>query len=312
MKNNIIIFLTIIIIILYIIGNQEISEDYISISDDKLSEFSYGLDDSSKIPNIIWTFWDGELTDTVTKCVDSWRYYNPNYQIIIINRINYFQYTDDNIDAIKHSADSMARYSDYIRLAILSKYGGFWIDASIICHHPFSWVHKIQNKLDVETIGYYIDISTKDEYKEYSPVIESWFFACIPESNFVCDWKNEFFSTKNFDTIDDYIENIKYQEVSFQNIFYINYLAIHISAQKLLQKNIGKYNIYLFSACLGPFIYLCESNWDSHMGMSNLTRNNTCNEYYKYPFIKLRGSERYLLDIDNNKDNAFSHLFTNK
>ena len=308
MKKNIVIFLIIIILAFYYIFNNEINEEYISISDDKLSEFSYGLNNSSKIPNIIWTFWDGELTDTVTKCIDSWRHYNPTYKINILNKSNYFHYIDDNIDAIKHSADSMARYSDYIRLAILSKYGGLWLDASIICHHPFSWVHGVQNKLNVDMIGYYFDQSTYPEYKEISPVIESWFFACIPNSQFVTDWKEEFFSTSTYDTIDEYIENVRNQEVSFQNISEPIYLTIHISAQKILQKNIDKYDICLFSACSGPFVSLCSTNWYFEISIENLTNDITCTEYYKYPFIKLIRHDRHYFDDNINKDNAFSHL----
>jgi len=206
----------------------------------------------------------------------------------------------------------MARYSDYIRLAVLSKYGGFWLDATIICHRPFTWVHGTQNKLNVETIGYHIDEGTHAEYKEYSPVIESWFFACIPESNFICDWKDEFFSTKNFDTIYDYLENVNKQGINFQNITDPSYLTIHISVQKILQKNIDKYDICLFSACVGPFISLCSTKWNFNISVDNLTNKNTCIEYHKYPFIKLIRHDRKYFDNNINKNNAYSHLFTNK
>jgi len=307
MQNNIIIiiFLLCIIIILNLFCNKE---DYITINDNEFVEFSYEFSETSKIPNIIWTFWDGELIDTVNKCIDSWKFYNPNYQINILNKSNYSQFIDENINSIKHSQDSIQRYSDYIRLAVLSKYGGIWIDASIICHHPFTWIHSIQNKLNVEMIGYYLNAFTEEKYKKISPVIESWFFACIPKSQFVNDWRDEFFSSKNFDSISNYLNDVLYKEnISTQKIKALNYLAIHVSAQKILQKNLNKYDICLFSASFGPYKYLEDTNWNNKESVKNLT-NNKYKEYYKHPFIKLRKSERKFINNNINKNNAFSHL----
>jgi hypothetical protein len=311
MKNNIVIFLIIIITTFYYIFDNEINEEYISILDEKLSEFSFGFQNNSNIPNIIWTFWEGEFIDTIQKCIDSWKFYNPDYKINILNKTNYSQYINDDIDSIIHASDSMARYSDYIRLAVLSKYGGFWLDASIICHYSFSWVHGVQNRLNVDMIGYYLNQSTYPEYKEISPVIESWFFACIPNSKFVCDWKDEFFSTRYFKLIDDYLDNVREEQISFQNIYDPEYLTIHISAQKILQKNIDKYDLCLFSACSGPFVSSCSTNWHFEISIENLTNNNTCKEYWRYPFLKLIRHDRNYFDNNINKDNAFSHLSKN-
>ena len=202
--------------------------------------------------------------EVVEKCVESWKFYNPSYKVVILNKSNCRHYIDDDIDSIKHGKDSMARFSDYVRLCVLAKYGGFWIDASIICHHPFTWLHGVQKKLDVELVGYYMDGFTLEEYKPYCPVIESWFFACIPNSNYMKDWKNEFLSTKDYNTIDDYLTNIDSQLISRQKIGGLsNYLAIHIAAQKIMQTNRDKYNICLFSECNGPLKPLCENGWDS-------------------------------------------------
>jgi hypothetical protein len=283
-------------------------EEFVTTNDNKLSEFSYGTNEMSKIPNIIWTFWEGDKMDVVEKCIESWKFYNSSYKIIILNKSNYHNYIEDDIDSITHSKDSMARYSDYIRLCVLAKYGGFWLDASIICHNPFTWLHGIQNKLNIELVGYYIDSFTINEYKKCCPVIESWFFACIPNSIYMRDWKNEFLSTKEYDTIDNYLINIDKQKISTQKIDIPNYLAIHVSAQKIMQVNKNKYNMCLFSACNGPYIYLCENEWNSEKAIDKLTNKESCQEYYKYPFIKLRGEERNLVNKNKNINNAFSNI----
>jgi hypothetical protein len=278
----------------------------INMNEKELEDFSSGKSDSSNIPNIIWTFWEGDDNTVVHKCIESWKYYNPEYDIRILNKSNYSKYTDIDIDSIPHSKDSMARYSDYIRCLMLSKYGGFWIDASIICHHPFSWVHGIQKTKNVDFIGYYFDGFTQNHL---FPVVESWFFACTPNSSFMHDWSDEFSSTMNHKTIDDYLENINQQNIDLQKIDVPNYLAIHVAAQKILQQNIDKYNICLFKAESGPFYYLNQSDWDSEKAVKYITDKKSNKDCYKYTFVKLRGSDRQILEKYDavTIDNAFSH-----
>lgn len=253
------------------------------------NEFEYGTQDSSDIPNIIWTFWDGPPNKFVELCMKSWAFHNPDYQINILTKQNYRQYVDDDIDTITHSGDGIARYSDYVRLAVLSKYGGIWSDASILCNAPYSWIHGIRTSTNAEYIGYFFDGFTKDEFLHSSPVIENWFFACVPNSKFVSDWYDEFFGTRDFDRIDDYIESVKNENVDCQKIDGLNYLAMHVSAQKILQKNGGKYNIAVVSACSSAFKYLCDSDFDTKKAVDKLFGGvGGLNE----PIIKFRGAER--------------------
>ena len=301
-------FIIILCILLVLSLSNRPIESFITTSDNQSAEYSYGTNQTSKIPNIIWTFWEGDKMDIVDKCIESWKYYNPSYKVVILNRSNYQYYIEENIDSIIHAKESMARFSDYIRLCVLAKYGGFWIDASIICHRPFTWIHGIQTELDVELVGYYMDGFTLGEYKDCCPVIENWFFACIPNSIYVTDWKTEFLSTREYNTIDDYLASIKNQDISTQKIGELsNYLAMHVSAQKIMQTNKGKYNIFLFSACNGPFAPLCENGWDSQDAINRLTNAETHELYYKYPIIKLRGAERDIMNANEDMDRAFSN-----
>lgn len=132
------------IFVLFLIISYVSVEGLVTIKSNPLDEYTMGFSDTSKIPNIIWAFWEGEPNKFVNKCIDSWKYYNPNYTVNILNKNNYSKYVDVDISKIKHSSDHLARYSVYVRSCILSKHGGIWIDASIICHSPFSWIHGVQ------------------------------------------------------------------------------------------------------------------------------------------------------------------------
>lgn len=277
------------------------------------NEFSFGNESSSDIPNIIWGFWDGELTETVKTCVQSWKHYNPEYEVIILNKQNLPKYLPDvDFATIVHAKDSNARFSDFVRLNILARYGGIYIDASTICHKPFSWLHAIQKKKGVDFIGYYLEKFTDPKYKEYSPVIESWFLASTPNSRFVVDWLKEFMRTNEYLTMDEYLENVTNNNISIQKIDIPNYLAIHVAAQTILQKNPQKYDIYLFPAESGPYKYLVDTNWTVKDAVDLLTNKDTNTKYFELPIIKMRGCERPHIDVDPKRDNAFSHLVVDK
>jgi len=315
-NKNIIIYLLFVLLffcgILYLAFYRKKTEEaMVNFNSEELKEFSYGNDKTSHIPKIIWTFWSDSTTNfegqrpekfgegvdnvVVNMCIDSWKHYNPDYDIRILNKSNYSEYVDIDVSKIQHSNDFIARFADYVRCLVLSKYGGFWIDASIICHHPFSWVHAIQNKTKVEFVGYYIGDVLDNKY----PVIENWFFACIPNSQFMNDWSDEFLSTGNHKTIEDYLKDVGSQGIDTSKVQIPDYLTMHVSAQKVIQKNPKKYDILVFAACSGPLKYLCDANFHDETAVKNLLDPEKHSTYHKYTFVKICGGQRKILETYN-------------
>ena len=273
------------------------------------NELSFGSTNISYIPKTIWTYWNGDITDIVSSCINSWRHYNPDYEIIVLDKSMISQYLDIDLTQLKRANDSDARFSDFVRLNILSKYGGIWMDASSICHNSLNWLHSIQSQTNVDMIGYYLDEFTQDDFLYYSPVIESWFFACVPNSPFVIDWCREFMRMNDFENVNDYISNVIDNGVSLQKITGPEYLAIHVSAQYVLQRNKDKYDLVLFSAIDGPFKYLRDGEWYYDRSVNLLTDEGTNTNYFNVPFIKMRSHERKIMETTDKKKNAFSNEF---
>lgn len=268
----------------------------------KIKEFFEENNDKNIIPKKIWTFWNGEIPDVVNKCIKTWKKYNPEYKITILNKENLSQYLPELDISNMKNIDSDARLSDIIRLNILAKEGGIWSDASIICLKPFEWINDLHNKEGSEFVGFYIDSFTIQQYKDKSPVIESWFFACVPQSKFVCDWRDEFSKITKFNSINDYLNDLKSQSVNFQNLAMPKYLTIHISAQKVLQSD-KKYKLSLIKAEDDAFKYLTQNGWDSKKAVKNLvdctnesTKSNSSCSFLQGKIIKLRGAERKEID----------------
>jgi hypothetical protein len=276
---------------------------------------------SSAIPKTIWTFWEGPENRVVSYCIDSWKYYNPDYEVVVLNKANYRQYVGagiagkTDVDALRHSGDGLARYSDYVRCMVLSTHGGIWIDSSIICHAPLAWVHAYQQRTGAEFVGYYIHKGTYAEFRAYSPMIENWFFACVPGCTFMRDWSTEFFKTDDFARIDDYLDSVRAAGTHFNNMPNIgspDYLTMHIAGQHVLQraKDAPKYRLCLFSACDGPFKYLHDVDWDVATAVNRLMSEPTRSEYFGCTLVKLRSIERNTLEQydDAQKRRAFSNL----
>ena len=246
---------------------------------------------NSKIPNQIWTYWDGEIPPFVQKCIESWHTYNPEYNIIVLNKRNLSLYLPDGvtIDSLKHANESPARYSDFVRLMILPLYGGFWMDASIICQKPLAWVHRMCAETDCEFVGYYRDdFTTVPEYK----YVESWFFACVPGSNFVQDWRDEFLRINDYSNVDDYVTDLKNKGIDFQNIppERLNYLAIYLSAQVTIQRPKSMYNLRLVKSDDTALKHWIDRGFHSDLAARDLVEKN--DEHRDQPLIKIVGVVR--------------------
>lgn len=208
------------------------------------------------IPKKIWTFWNSsKLPPTVENCIKTWHFLNPDYKIYLINTRNINKYIPEaKIKSLKHSKESYARLSDYIRVCVLYKYGGIWLDASTIATMSFDkWFSQIKkkrrSKTPVEFVGFFnSQFTSRPKYR----VIESWAFACTKHSKFVRKWRNTFFELEKYNEVQDWLDDTEKLGVDFQRIPEYDdpdYLAIHIAALKVLQyKKYSQKGFVLFKA----------------------------------------------------------------
>jgi len=238
-----------------------------------------------RIPPIIWTYWNSDtIPDIVKRCIDSWAYHNPTYEINVVTPANLHDYIDVNIKDLPFN-DSPARESDIVRLLLLEQYGGVWSDASILATAPY----PLPEESKYEFIGYYLDGFTS---RPKFPVLESWFFATVPHGQFIKRWKQAFFSLDTFVTVNDAVSYMKHLGVDLQNISNIDYLFIHVAAQYVMQKTPSVLRTMRFiKAEDGPYLYLTQSEWNSRKGLENLCKGNN-----RTGLIKFRGQERKILE----------------
>lgn len=106
----------------------------------KNCEYVASVDKSDRA--VIWVlWWQGEerAPDIVKACIQSIRKNANGHEVIFLYKKNYQSYvTLPEMIVKKHDAGiiSHAAYSDMIRLSLLSKYGGMWIDATVFISQP--------------------------------------------------------------------------------------------------------------------------------------------------------------------------------
>ena len=87
-----------------------------------------------KIIYILWFQGFNQAPDIVKQCVQSWKYYNPDWTIVLLDDTNVRNYvTFDIFPDIEK-----CHLADIVRMLLLTNYGGLWTDATTFCHRPLN------------------------------------------------------------------------------------------------------------------------------------------------------------------------------
>jgi len=105
--------------------------------------------DKEIVKNIYICWFQGfeNSTEIVKKCLKSWKYYNPDWNIILLDKNNIKNYIDIKkefgIDFESKTNYLKCHISDFIRTVLLKKYGGIWADATTFCVRPLNqWLNN--------------------------------------------------------------------------------------------------------------------------------------------------------------------------
>ncbi|PBB87459.1 MULTISPECIES: capsular polysaccharide synthesis protein [unclassified Mesorhizobium] len=136
------------------------------------------------LPKIIWILWlQGiETAPPIVKaCAASWQRLNRSWTVHVLTRESLTDFLLDVGDpnSILSMQLSDATYSDIVRIELLSRYGGVWVDATCYCLQP------LDNWLDgVMCEGFFA-------FERPAPtrMLSSWFLAATQSSHIVHQWR---------------------------------------------------------------------------------------------------------------------------
>lgn len=248
------------------------------------------------IPRIIWSYWhSGEQPEVVRACLRNWAALNPGYEIRVVSAAELSVYVDAaEVPESFHRAPP-ARQSDWLRLYFLKRYGGIWLDASIILTRSLDWMIEIQSQSGADYVGYYLDRYTLDPER---PVMDSWCMAAPAGSAMVVDWFNEMHQGAFILGDVAYLQALESSGHSarvLQAIANPDYMMIHVTGQNVLHRG-GAYRLHLRRAEDCAYFYQAMHGWRwKRLGLYS------CLLCLRSPahapaMIKLRGGERRKLE----------------
>lgn len=194
----------------------------------------------NKAPRKIWSYWHDSdniksLPKTVALCQASWQKWNPDYEIVMLSRKNYYNYVRIPSEIANNQIfnEDPKRFESLVALYTLAEHGGVWVSATTLLTEPLdNWLFPKYAQLS----GFYDDESLsppseqEDLKKPQAPDLT--FLACNKGERFMKLWRNEFSEIIRFQNIEAYIENRISMGVNFPNT--IDLVPL-LAAQKVLQ-----------------------------------------------------------------------------
>jgi len=132
--------------------------------------------DLLKIPKKIWFLWLQGLDGSppiVELCRNSWLAKNPTWEFHFLSYDNLATYSDIDISAFDHLGKS--QLADLIRLNLLLRHGGVWVDATTFC------VRDLDSWLPAYTKSGFFAFEKPGRDR----AISSWFLASTPNNQLV-------------------------------------------------------------------------------------------------------------------------------
>lgn len=115
--------------------------------------------------------------DLVKKCLESWKFYNLLWEIIEIDQNNLYKWLPD-LDRIETYNISYTHYADIVRLNLLKRYGGLWVDSTTFCNKP------LDEWLDDHLLSDFFCFSNPGPDR----IISTWFIYSSKDNYIISKW----------------------------------------------------------------------------------------------------------------------------
>jgi hypothetical protein len=125
---------------------------------------------------ILWSYWHqgwDRAPELVKLCSRSWVAENPEYENHFLDERSLSEYISLPKEITPKRRDlSLQKFSNIVRLALLSAHGGVWMDATVYCTRPLrDWLEEYY------AAGFFVF-----RYPAPDKMLTNWFFAAEPDS----------------------------------------------------------------------------------------------------------------------------------
>lgn len=245
--------------------------------------------------NTIWTYWEQgieNITPFSKKCLQTWRRKNPYHNIIIVDKNTVYNYLCKNdLPPNWKYMLKVQHKSDFVRLALLEKYGGIWMDLTTICVRPINSVFKQTKSIE----GFAIRGFSRN--RDLS-VFENWFISCKKGSRIIKIWKKEFLKVFGRSIIMHTVDKKYFQNMDTHHLSHGWYLTMHKVLMRCNQFDPEFNDLYtndslIFGAEETAFLHYIHYGWESsNVNMLFKEDNQFIDKVEKSntPILKFNGS----------------------
>jgi hypothetical protein len=129
------------------------------------------------VPKIIWLLWHQgfeNAPEVIQQCALSWSRHNPTWKVVLLNRHNLEEYVGvDELVGSNRQTISMQALSNIVRINLLARHGGLWVDATCFCCRSLDdWLG------DCLASGFFAFSNPAPDR-----LISSWFLASRPDNS---------------------------------------------------------------------------------------------------------------------------------
>jgi hypothetical protein len=245
------------------------------------------------VPRILWSYWIGTHRPLVVqRCLANWTRHCRDWEIRLLGPENLARYVDTAELPPSFGQLTPERQSDWLRLYLLQRHGGVWIDASMILTRSMDWIIDAQRQSHAQYLGFYLQRYTQ---RPEAPIVDSWCMAAPPDSPFVCAWYRELGEAL---AIGDQAYLARLEDGGRlarlrQGIRDPAYLIIHMCGQVVLERE-PDYRLQLWLAEDTAYFFQSRSRWRRLRLYRRLLLHPQ--PARTTPLIKLRGGERKKLE----------------
>ena len=249
---------------------------------------------TERIPKIIWTYWHPAPAPAfIQACVANWRQFAPDHQIRVLDRDS----LDAWLPALRPDFDSLPAYrqADWLRVHLLARHGGIWMDASMLLSRDLSWLHETQKRRGADYVGFYIDRYTT---RPMLPIIENWMMASVPGGTFATALAAAFDRTLD-EGAEPLLQRLQAEGrharvVQGLSEDFQRYLLMHVAASDLLDRQPQLARLVLLRAEDGPFAWHAGVGWRKRHLFARLALA-PCPRMLP-AVLKLRGGDRAVVE----------------
>ena len=219
-----------------------------------------------------------------------------DWSVVYLNPKTLYNYVDkSHIPATYHNL-IVQHQADWIRLYVLKKYGGVWIDASIIFNDKDSlnkiWTQTVQNQ-SIFTVFTGAGYTTHISGVKIPLLIDNWFIMTSPRTEIINLWFNEYNQAINEGFL-NYKKRAIQEGVDITNIHFKDdddvYLTQHICIEKVFQKMLKTIPSCIFiDSGNSMFAIHNKCKWQKECTIDNILHDPKTR---KLPYIKLTRHER--------------------